>query len=275
MFREIAAADLSAIPGLLCEGFPSTTRRTWENALDVLSRRAPVHGLPRYGHLIERDNQLCGVMLMVSHRRESATFCNLSSWYVRESQRGLASFLLGHCLGATNVTYLDCSPTPAVVPIARKFGFRPYTGGALLLDARAALRPGPMVHELTPGRLATCHGTDRARIEEHLACGCRGVLAHDADGGGLPLLYRVARLKRRVPVARFVYGAPNTIVEHAGSLMRHLVARAIPIALVDWPAEADPPFGVTFRNYGVRYVRGDHAPEIGDLLDTELALFEI
>ena len=73
--------------------------------------------MPRYGIVLEVDGALCGVMLMVSQRRGDKTFCNLSSWYVREANRGLAPFMFGHALKAKDVTYLDCSPTPQVVPI--------------------------------------------------------------------------------------------------------------------------------------------------------------
>ncbi len=274
-FREISEADLPAIPGLLSEGFPSTAPGFWDNALDVLSRRSAVEGMPRYGIVLESDGALCGVMLMIAHRREEVTYCNLSSWYVRDSHRGLASFMFGHSLKAKDVTFLDCSPTPAVVPIVEQFGFEPYTGGSLLLDARAAFRTGPKVQKLTPETLASCGGADRERIEENLSYGCQGFVAHDENGVAVPILYRVSRVKRHVPVARFVYGAPTTILAHAGAIARRLLVRSIPLMLLDWPTEAAVPFGRALPAYGVRYKRGDNTPDLGDLLDTEYALFGI
>jgi len=274
-FREITATDLSALPGLLSEGFPSTRPGFWQTALDVLSKRALVDGMPRYGIVLEHGGELCGVMLMISHRRAGTTFCNLSSWYVRDAQRGYAPFMFGHTLKAKDVTFLDCSPTPQVVPIVEKFGFEPYTGGSLLLDGRAAFRSGPKVARLTPQALADCPDADRGRIEENLRHGCRGLLAHDAEGRAVPLLYRVARLKQHVPVARFVYGGSETILAHAGAIARHLLARSIPVALLDWQAGAEAPFGQALPDYAVRYRRGEHAPALGDLLDTEYALFGI
>ncbi len=274
-FREITAADLTVIPGLLSEGFPSTGPAFWDKALDVLSRRSPVEGMPRYGIVMEKDGDLLGVLLMVSHRRAETTFCNLSSWYVRASHRGYAPFMFGHSLTAKDVTFLDCSPTPTVVPIVEKFGFRPYTGGSLLLDPRVALRPGRRVSRLTGKALAQCRCPDAVRIEENMSYGCQGFVAHDAHGAPVPILYQVARLKRHIPVARFVYGAPETILAHAGSIVRHLLARSIPLALLDWPKQLEPPFGRALPRYGVRYKRGETAPALGDLLDTEYALFGI
>ena len=74
---------------------------------------------------------------------------------------------------------------------------------------------------------------------------------------------------------RFVYGAPETILAHAGSIARRLLARSIPLALVDWPNGAAAPFGRAMPAYGVRYKRGGDDPALGDLLDTEYALFGI
>lgn len=274
-FRDITASDLPALSTLLSEGFVSTVPSVWDNALDVLSRRQPVAGMPRYGVVLESDGDLCGVMLMISQRRANTTFCNLSSWYVRGTHRGYAPFMFGHTLKAKDVTFLDCSPTPQVLPIVEKFGFEPYSGGSLMLDARAALRKGPAVKRLTPDALASLGQVDHDRIAEHLRYGCQGLLAHDAQGNSVPILYRVARIKRHIPVARFVFGAPETILAHAGAIARHLLARSIPLVLLDWPTQRDAPFGRTLPSYGVRYKRGTDAPALGDLLDTEYALFGI
>ncbi|HCQ65666.1 MAG TPA: hypothetical protein DIU07_11165 [Rhodobacteraceae bacterium] len=274
-FREITAADLPTLPALLSEGFPSTSPGFWTKALDVLSRRPPVDGMPRYGIVMDDGGDLCGVMLMVAQRRGAATFCNLSSWYVRPAHRGYAPFMFGHALKAEDVTFLDCSPTPDVVPIVEKHGFEPYSGGSLMLDARAAVRRGPKVARLTAQALEECRHPEAARIAENIRYGCRGMLAHDADGAPVPILYRVARVKRHIPVARFVYGAPETILAHAGAIARHLIARGVPLALVDWPVGAEAPTGRMLPDYGVRYKRGADTLPLGDLLDTEYALFGI
>lgn len=274
-FREITPADRPALEALLREGFASTGPGFWETALDVLARRAPVEGMPQYGIVLEIDGVLCGVMLMVSQRRGAETVCNLSSWYVREAHRGYAPFMFGHTLKAKDVTFLDCSPTPDLVPIIEKNGFEAYTGGTLMLDGRMALRPGKPVARLTPEALSQCHHPEAERIAENLEHGCEGFLAHDASGAPVPLLYRVARVKKHVPVARFVYGDPDTIVAHAGAITRALLSRAIPLALVDWPAGVEVPLGRAMPAYGVRYKRGAGAVPLGDLLDTEYALFGI
>lgn len=275
-FRDIETDDFPALATLLGEGFPTTTRRFWVAALDLLTGWEPVAGLPRYGIVVEDGGALCGVLLMLSHKRGEATICNLSSWYVRASHRGSAPFMFARALGFEGVTYLDCSPTPEVVPVIERFGFRPYTGGALLLDARLSLRKGARVTRLTPEALTGCDDPERARIEANLAYGCRGLIARGTGGIPTPLLYRVARVKRRVPIARFVYGAPETIVANAGPITAALIARGIPLAQVDWPeGTPPPPVGRVMPRYGVRYRRGDASPPVGDLLDTEYAAFGI
>ncbi len=272
-FREITPGDLPLLPALLSEGFPATRPEFWFRALDVLDRRPPVEGLPRYGLVLEAEGGLHAVMLMLSQMRGTVRLCNLSSWYVRASHRGYASFMLAQALKAKDVTWLDCSPTPPVVPMIEKLGFEPYTGGSVLLDARASVRRGPAVGPLRPGTLETLEAAERERIEANLHAGCRGLVAQGT--GEQPLLYRVARVKRHVPVARFVYGAPEVILAHAGAIARHLLARGIPLALVDRPVGVAVPLGREMPGYGVRYCRGDAAPPVGDLLDTEYALFGI
>ncbi len=277
-FRDIEPGDLPLLPGLLSEGFPATRPDFWAKALDVLDTRPPVEGLPRYGIVLEAKGELQAVMLMLSQRRGGVRLCNMSSWYVRASHRGYASFMFAHALKTKDVTWLDCSPTPPVVPMIERFGFRPYSAGSVLLDARAAVRRGPAVAPLKPEALAALKPEARERIEANLRAGCRGLVALGVQGGGngeQPLLYRVARVKRHVPVARFVYGAPEVILTHAGAIARHLLARGIPLALVDRPIGAAVPVGRALPGYGVRYKRGDDAPPVGDLLDTEYALFGI
>jgi hypothetical protein len=279
-FREIETSDLPVLADLLSEGFPSTTRKFWTRALGLLQQRQPVEGLPCYGIALEAGGTLNGVLLMLNQRRGETTFCNLSSWYVREEHRGAAPFMFSHALAAKGVTYLDCSPTPEVVPVIERFGFAPFTGGALMLDARMSLRRGQRVTALTPeavtsGPLAETGVPQADRIVENLRYGCQGLIARDAEGRPVPVLYRVARVKRHIPIARFVYGAPETIAAHAGSIAAYLLARGIPVAHVDWPVGTEPPVGRLLPRYGVRYRRGAGALPVGDLLDTEYAVFGI
>jgi hypothetical protein len=88
-------------------------------------------------------------------------------------------------------------------------------------------------------------------------------------------LYRVKWLKRVVPAARFVAGDPARLVMSSGPLMRVLLQRGIPLALIDAPLNYAPPRGLRLlANRERRYAGGTEAPPAaGDLRETEIALF--
>ena len=86
-------------------------------------------------------------------------------------------------------------------------------------------------------------------------------------------LYRVKWIKRITPAARFVYGSPQLLFNNAGSLMRMLLRRGIPLALIDAPVGVPSSVGRIFHHKDVRYYRGAVMPEPGDLLNTEILSF--
>jgi hypothetical protein len=54
--------------------------------------------------------------------------------------------------------------------------------------------------------------------------------------------------------------------------MRHLLGRAIPLALVDISEDTESAGARRYPGRNVRYVKGP-APAVGDMMDSELALF--
>jgi len=99
------------------------------------------------------------------------------------------------------------------------------------------------------------------------------VLLKEPDRPPAPLLYRKTRLKRHIPAARFLFGDPARISRNAGPLMRRLLGRGILLALVDARPGELYATGRILPDYGRRYFKGDTAPAIGDLRETEMALF--
>ncbi len=272
--REITPDDLPALVALLTEGFPRKTPAYWQNALDILATRPKVGDLPQFGLTVEHDGVLHGVMLLIAQDTERGPMCNLSSWYMRPDMRKYAALLFQRSLRWKGVSYTDCSPADHVLPIVEKFGFTPYTGGTVLLDARAALRPGPAVRALkTATALEDLSAAQRAQVARALSYGCRGFMLKDASGAPVPVLYRTTKLKGLVPAARFVLGDPRLLISHAPGLMRALFARAIPVMLIDWLPDDAPTTGKVLPHYGLRYCRGETRPEVGDLSDTEIGLF--
>lgn len=272
--RPITKDDLTDVLLLLCEGFPRRDPRYWQVALERLGQRPEVPGHPRYGLLIEDGGRAQGVLLTLSAEIPSLPGngpaqrrCNHSSWYVREAYRKFAPFLLRAALRMEATLYTDLSPQTNVVPIITALGFRPYSGGVTLLDARSAFRPGGRVRSYDPARVDP--GT-RAVAEAHLGYGAEALLVGDEPSLAL---YRMRRLKGVLPAARFIFGTPERLIAHRGALMRRLALRGIPLALIDIRPGMTPAAGRVMPNREVRYARGGSPPEIGDLLETEIAVF--
>lgn len=274
--REIETTDLPAVAGLLKEGFPRRRPAYWDRALSVLEARPRVEGYPRFGFVLEVDGKPEGVMLLLSSRIGGEVRSNLSSWYVREAHRKYATFMFQRTIKARGGVYLNLSPSQAALPIAEAFGFRPYTDGTLLIDMRRAVTPvsGVQVGDLTAAGLAAMpDNEDREVVARHLAVGCRGLCLQD-EQGAMAALWRIKRLKRLVPAARFVAGDPARLVAAAGPLMRALALRGVPMALIDAPPQFAPPPGIrAMPERERRYFKGAPPPAPGDLLETEIALF--
>lgn len=273
--REIDASDLAAVTELLCEGFPRRSRAYWQNALAVLGARPVIDPVPQYGYLLEVDGTAEGVLLTISGRCGETVLCNLSSWYVRDAARRSSVLFLHRALRLPGVTYTDISPAKAILPLNEKLGFRPYTGGTLMAGPEALVRRGPgTVAAMAENHLPGLDPDELERLRQHVGYGCRGLVISGVGAAPAPVLYRTVRLKRTVPAARFVYGAPDLLVETIGPLARHLARQGVFVLLIDAPpnsAGGGP--GRVLPDYGVRYAKGGVLPPVGDLLDTEAALF--
>ena len=268
--REIDDTDLPSVVALLAEGFPKRTPAYWRAGISRLTERPPVAGYPHYGYLLESDGDIQGVILSITASIDSGLRSNLSSWYVRPRYRQLATFLLRRAFKREGGVYLNMSPADHVRSIMDAFGFRAYTAGALLLDARAAVRSRGSVRPVDANTLSLLPEHERTVVSRHLAYGCMGIVLETSAGMRLAL-YRTGRFKRIAPYAQFVYGRPETIVSYAGPVMRALARKGVPLAMVD--AEGPGTCGTFLAGRNVRYFRGARHPALGDLLESEIAIF--
>lgn len=273
--REIEDHEIDAVAGLLAEGFPGHDVRYWQETLLRVSRRPKIGELPKLGFVLEVDGQLQGVILVLSSEVDGAARSNLSSWYVREEHRKYATFLYQRAIKAKGTTYLNLSPSVEALPIAKAFGFKPYTGGTLRLDGRCILRlPGRgKAHAITQESLARLDARDRQSCQAHLDYGCRGLILEDGEGL-MPALYRTKKLRKLVPAARFVSGETERLLRAAPVIGKHLLFRGIPFFLLDAPKDWSPDSRVThLPDQDVRYAKNAPAPAIGDLRETEISIF--
>lgn len=279
--RVITKEDTDAVLLLLCEGFPRRDRAYWVRAMRHLDQRPEVPGYPKYGFLIEDQGMVEGVMLMLTADLgadfEGGLRSNLSSWYVRKPWRKYATFMLRAGLKVKGGCYTDLSPVPQVVQINAAFGFAPYTGGSILLDARSALTGGGTAifwdGTAETALAAKLKSGLSAVAQRHIGYGCTAMLLA-APGGRVELaLYRIKRLKRVILAARFVYGDPALLVNSAGAVMRALLARGILLAQIDAPQGMTLRSGRLMPTRDLRYAAGGPPPVAGDLLETEIAVF--
>lgn len=274
-FREIVEADLSAVATLLAEGFPRRRRPYWRRGLDNMRALPPIPGYPRYGYLLEEDGEAQGVILLLTSRiNDAPPRANLSSWYVREAYRAKAPILYRLATMQEGGLHVNLSPAEHVVPIARAFGFKPYTSGVCLIDARASLRParGWRVARFRPARENNLPAPLAEVAARHLGYGCGAMLLENASTPHELVVYRLKFIKDLVPCAQLLHGTPDHVLAAAGPVMRHLIARGILLALVD-VGEATKTYGLRcYPGRSLRYAKGG-IPEIGDMLDSEYAIF--
>lgn len=271
--REITPDDLPEVAALLHEGFPSRSLSYWRAGNANLQSRTKIPGYPQFGFVIVSQHTIQGVILLLTADLGNGPRSNLSSWYVRPAYRKFATFLFQQTLRVRDGVFLNLSPSARALPIATAFGFKPYTAGVILLDARAALgRANGNVVALEANMLDTLPCTQRSVVEAHLSYGCSGLLLEDMTGTAVAL-YRVKMLKGLIPCAQFLFGNPKRLLSLAGPLMRALMRRCIPMALIDSDGTEVVHAGTFFRERSIRYLRGEVAPQVGDLLETELAIF--
>jgi hypothetical protein len=273
--REITEDDLPAIVALLTEGFPRRRPGYWRRGLENMRHLPHIPGYPRYGYLLEENGAAQGVLLVLgSLINGTAARANASAWYVREDFRTKAGILYRSAITEADGLHVNFSPATHVVRITRAFGFRPYTEGVCLIDASAALRRshGWRLTRYVPQLRGDLPALTADLAERHVRYGCTVLLL---DNGTAPVelvVYRLKLIKGVIPCAQLLHGTPEHVLAACGPLMRHLLTRGLFLALVDI-GETTKTFGFRrFPGRNVRYAKGG-TPEIGDLLDSEYALF--
>jgi hypothetical protein len=278
--RQIAAADIDAILGLLGEGFGRLPRRHWVDAIELLSGRVPPDGMPRYGYMLESDGRAVGVLLLIAtkvHRDgTTTTLCNGSAWYVRPSFRAYASFLLDRSLRLSADTHLNVFPASHTLPVIEARGFVRFSNGISLSVLAATLRTR-RIRILHAGRLADAEqpicDDDRDLLLDHFRAGCVALWCETRDCG-YPFVFRRRLIKSRLPCAQLIYCRDLAdLTRLAGPLGRYLLRRGLPVVLAatNGPIPGVP--GIYIDGMYPMYFRGETPPRLGDLSYTEAGLF--
>jgi len=280
--REIDRADIEATTRVLEQGFPNHEAGYWARALARLTENRGVPGMPKYGYLLEADNRQIGVLLVICSRMPvgAQTRCrvNIASWYVESQYRSYAPMLTSRAHAHRDVTYLQLTPAPHVLPIIAAQGYRPYAEGTFA--AAALLCPpvrGARVRAVSDD-LQDAHDMSRAECDlllDHQRYGCISVVCTLGERRH-PFVF--ARRWRptglgRWPYARLIYcRGLDEFARFAGPLGRFLALRGM--FLVGFDANA-PLQGVPgrFLPGGPKFFKGPDMPRLGDISYTELSMF--
>lgn len=276
--RRIVEADIDSVTTLLARGFPSRNRGYWLRALQVLTRRQPPPGFPKYGNLIESNGVPVGVILLIwtviSTADGDALRCNVSSWYVEPGFRAYASLLVSQALRVQDATYLNISPAANTWTTIEAQGFLRYCDGLFVAV--------PTLNEFWGRARAKVFGAKRVPevdfdpydlrlLAEHSVFGCISLWCATAERAH-PFIFR-RRNWHTVPAVHLIYCHDvDDFVRFAGPIGRFLALRGLPFVIVDANGRIPGLAGIYLRGRP-KYYKGPIRPRLGDLAYTEFALF--
>jgi hypothetical protein len=224
-----------------------------------------------------------GCLLMVYSTKivdgQAALFCNLSSWYVDPAFRNYAALFASMSQKRKDVTYFNVTPWPPTWPILEAQGYLPYCQGLhFSVPALSRSGRGMTIEAVTPDTLVVkgLPGDDLELLKRHADYGSLSLVCHTAEGA-LPFVFFPLRKRRGViPVPAVELGYCRGIDDYvrcAGAIGRFLLRRGKPVIIADanGPMAALP--GIYTEMRGRKYFKGPHQPRLGDLADTELAIY--
>ena len=282
-FREVHDSDLDAIGDLLTRGFVHRSRDYWMRGLHRQGTRSLPPDVPRYGYMLEHQGAPVGCLLLIYSSKiidgEAATCCNVSSWYVDPEFRNYAALFASMTQKRKDVTYSNVTPAVTTWPILDAQGFVPYCRG-LYFSVPILSRGGRglAIEAVTQDTafIAGLPDADLALLKRHAEYGCLSLVCRTADEA-LPFIFFSLRKRRGIiPVPAMQLGYCRSIddyVKCAGAIGRHLLWRGKPIVIVDANGAMMGLPGVYTEVRGRKYFKGPQQPRLGDLADTELAIY--
>ncbi len=203
-FREIQAGDLDAIGDLLTRGFQYRSRDYWMRGLRRQGTRPLPPGEPRYGYLIENNGAPVGCLLTIYSSKtidgETATCCNVSSWYVDPEFRNYAALFASMTQKRKDVTYLNVTPAVATWPILEAQGFKAYCRGFYFSLPVLARGGRGMTIEAVTAATASVEGLpdeDLEMLKRHAEYGCLALVCRTAQAT-LPFIFFPLRKRRGI-----------------------------------------------------------------------------
>lgn len=281
--REITEQDLDAVGDLMTRGFVYRSREYWMRGLLRQAKREIPPNAPRFGYLMEHDGQAVGCLLLICTRRTIngaiADRCNVSSWYVDPAYRNFGALFASMVQKRKDVTYFNVTPVQPTWPILEAQGYRRYCSGQYFALPWLSWRGATMSVARVAGGSTPIDGVnteDTAMLRRHADYGnlslvCRG------GGRARPFIFMPLRKRRGfIPMPAMQLAYCPSIADFtacAAALGRYLLLRGKPVVILDanGPLAGIP--GRYSEEQGRKYFRGPHQPQLGDLADTELAIY--
>jgi hypothetical protein len=277
--RLITDDLIEPVIGCLTRGFPVRPKTYWIAALERMSRRPGIGEYPRYGYALEAKGKIVGVILLIFSLRESAAGryvrCNISSWCVDAEYRACAILLHMAAVKHKEVTFLNISPATHTRATIEALGFQRFSNGQIFSAPILSGSPGKVsVRASTwegPGsELPEC---ERKILSELASLGCWALVCVK-DGAAYPFVFQRRVVLRFIPCSHLIYcRSLAEFARFAGPIGRHLLFRAGPFCIVDTNGSAPGLVGRYFAGRNPKYFKGRVQPVVGDLSDTELAIF--
>jgi hypothetical protein len=277
--REIQAADIEGVIGVLERSFPHRDPSHWVRVFKRLAGHRGVPDLPRYGYLLEADGQPVGALLVIFSTTTAGSQTlvrgTLSAWCADLPYRAYAPALAARVLARGDVTFLNITPAPHTWPILVAQGFHPFAANqfaAVPFFCRGPrdARVGRVTEDLLPG-------PDLAQAEcellaDHLRFGCISVTC-TWDGQRHPFVFARRWKYGCLPYAQLIYcRSVDDFVRFAGALGRHLARRGLFLVFLDAAEHLRGVPGRLSRTWP-KFFKGTQAPRLGDLSYTDRAMF--
>jgi hypothetical protein len=281
--REIAPKDLEAIADLLTHGFVGRSRDYWMTGLRRQAIRDVPNGYPRFGYMLDHDGAPVGVLLLIYTDRgndsSSEIRCNLSSWYVEPAFRNYAPMLTKIAQRLREVTYVNISAARWTWPLIEAQGFRAYCDGLFFSLPLLSRAGGGARVEIIPADATTIDGLPDAEANlllRHARTGCLSAMVHTAQAA-MPFVLQPIRIRHGIiapPAMQLIY-CRNVAdyVACAGAIGRMLLARGKISVILDANGPVPDLAGIYTERRGRKYFKGPITPRLGDLADTELAIY--
>jgi hypothetical protein len=282
-FREIQESDLEATADLLTRGFVHRSREYWMRGLRRQSARSLPEGSPRYGYLLESEGKPVGCLLLIYSTKmidgNTATCCNVSSWYVDAEFRNYAALFASMTQKRKDITYFNVTPAVPTWPILEAQGFKTYCRGLYFSLPVLSRRGGGMQVEAVAPDTAAIPGMpddELAMLKRHAGYGCLSLVCRTAKEP-IPFIFFPLRKRRGIiPLPVLQLGFCREITDYvrcAGAIGRYLLRRGRPIVILDANGPIADLAGLYSEARGRKYFKGPARPRLGDLADTELAIF--